>query len=151
VSDLDGGGIRLYASSHPVAKQYSAPIATLQWKPNGRGAEALGTLLTAHTRLLDDWVPFERYTSPRRIEASLVIWRGPDFVMRAYARALRGMGLHTKIVLKQARRRASRLKCLHFGSSYVVGNRVTVVSEATGLPNKELKQTKRGKLRSFAA
>jgi hypothetical protein len=119
-------------------------MATLQWKPDGRGPEALGALLAAHTRLLDDWVPFERYTSPRRLGASLVTWRGPDFVMRAYARALRGLGLHTKVVLKQSRRHAVRPSCLHFGSSFVVADRFTLVSEATRLPNKDLKLTKPG-------
>jgi hypothetical protein len=144
VSDLDGGGIQLYSSSHPAAKQYSADGAALQWRPSGRGPEALGALLAAHIRLVDDWIPFERYTSPRRLEASQVTWRGPEFVMRAYARALRELGLPAKVVPKRRLRRTSRPRCLHFGNSFVVSNRFRVVSGATGLPNKELKLTKRG-------
>jgi hypothetical protein len=144
ISDLDGGGIRLYPSSHPAAKQYSADSMELQWTPSGRAAEALGALLTAHERLLDDWVPFERYTSPVPRQATVVRWRGPDFVMRTYGRALRKLGLSTKLLPRQARRRAAGVRCLHFGDSFVVSERFTVVSDATGLPNKELKLTKRG-------
>jgi hypothetical protein len=91
----------------------------------------MGALLAAHTRLVDDWIPFERYTSPPRLEAPLVTWQGPDFIMRAYARTLRDLGLSAKVVAKLNRRRAVRPRCLHFGNSFVVTDRFKVGSGAT--------------------
>jgi hypothetical protein len=130
VSELDGGGLQVYAANHPVAKQYSDRLATLRWRPRGRGGEAIGALLAAHTGLVDDWIPFERYTSSR-LDAPLVVWKGPEFLMRAYARTLRDIGLLATVVAKQQQRRAFRPRCLHFGNSFVVTDHCEILSGAT--------------------
>ena len=64
--------------------------------PQAAWTEALSVLLTAHTSLVDDWVPFDRYTAPFPAGASVVTWRGPEFLMRAYARSLRHLGLQAE-------------------------------------------------------
>jgi hypothetical protein len=42
VSDLDGGGIRLYRSTHPAARQYATRMAQLRCRPGGRGSAGFG-------------------------------------------------------------------------------------------------------------
>jgi hypothetical protein len=129
LADLNGGGIRIYSSNHPAARQYSAKLVDLSWEPQGRASEALGVLLVAHTRLVDDWIPFDRYTRPFLAAASRVKWRGPDFIMRAYATALRQLGLQPQIRPRQ-KRNGCRAKCLHFGDSFIVAERFEVGSGA---------------------
>src|SRR5579863_5704402 len=41
VSDLDGGGIRLYGSRHPAARQYAARSARLRCRPGLQGSTIL--------------------------------------------------------------------------------------------------------------
>ena len=131
MTDLNGGGIRLYPATHPAARQYSARRARLKWRPGGRGTEALGVLLSTHTRLVDDWVPFDRYTAPFPTGASVINWRGPEFFMRAYARSLRQLGLQAEVLLQRQQGSGPRLRCLHFGDSFIVASSFEVGSGAT--------------------
>jgi hypothetical protein len=129
IADLNGGGIRVYGSSHPAARQYSADRAALTWRPQGRGAEALRVLLVAHTALVDDWVPFDRYARPFPSGALLIKWRGPDFIMQAYARALDRLGLQPRLV-RHKKGITGQARCLHFGDSFIVAKRFEVGSGA---------------------
>jgi hypothetical protein len=131
VTDLNGGGIRIYDSTHPVARQYSARRVRLKWRPAGRSTEALSVLLTAHMSLVDDWIPFDRYTSPSPAGASVVTWRGPEFLMRAYARSLQHLGLRAEVLLLRQQSKWLRLRCLHFGNSFIVAASFEVGSGAT--------------------
>ena len=131
VTDLNGGGIRICGANHPVARQYSARRVRLKWRPAGRSTEALSVLQTAHTSLLDDWVPFDRYTAPFPAGASVVTWRGPEFLMRAYARSLRHLGLHAEVLLQRQQSKGLGLRCLHFGNSFIVAGSFEVGSGAT--------------------
>ena len=131
ITDLNGGGIRIYQATHPAARQYSARRVRLKWCPGGRGAEALGVLLSAHRKMVDDWVPFDRYTAPFPAGASVVTWRGPDFIMRAYERSLRRLGLQAEVLPQRQQRSGPRLRCLHFGDSFIVAASFEVGSGAT--------------------
>src|SRR5262245_5027092 len=46
VSDLNGGGLQLYSSSHPAARQYVAERGRLRWS-NVRVESAIGAMLVA--------------------------------------------------------------------------------------------------------
>ena len=61
ITDFDGGGLRLYTSDHPAAKQYVARRVELRWDRNCNQAAVLATLYQAHIDVVDDWIPFERY------------------------------------------------------------------------------------------
>jgi hypothetical protein len=61
VDDLDGGGIRLYGADHPLAREYSSAKASLRLERVEDAGTAIAALVTAHTRVFDDWVPVDRY------------------------------------------------------------------------------------------
>jgi len=126
VADLNGGGMRLYSSSHPAARQYAAGRARLRWCPGARLAEARGVLLAAHTHLVDDWIPFDRYAPAVRPNATVVAWHGPIFIMKTYARALRSLGLRALVNVGTEPRPGRRPRCLHFGDSFIVADRFEV-------------------------
>jgi hypothetical protein len=95
VDDLDHGGIRFYGSDHPLARRYSSAKARLRLEGVEDAGVATAALLTAHARVFDDWVPIERYLGsladlPVRIAARLSV-TGPEFVLKACARALRSV------------------------------------------------------------
>jgi hypothetical protein len=51
------------------------------------------------------------------------VCQGPDFLMRAYARALRRIGAKPDLTLqKKHRTKIVRPKVLHFGNSFVVAD-----------------------------
>jgi hypothetical protein len=126
LDDFDGGGIRLYGSDHPLARQYSTPRARLRLARIGDTGVAVATLLAVHTRIFDDWVPCERYLGSlgdlaARIENGLSI-SGPEFVLKAYARALRPLAAAS--LKRQAKQSGTgRFKILHFSQSFVVAER----------------------------
>jgi len=129
LADLDGGGILLDSSSHPAARQYVASTSRLSWKPQGRTAEALLAVSQAHADVADDWIPLERYAPPNAEGVAKVIWRGPDFLIRAYAKALRRLHLEVSIVAsRRTTRQRQQLGVLQFGESFVVAERFEVDS-----------------------
>jgi hypothetical protein len=135
LTDFDGGGLRIYSSSHPAAGQYLAQQAELRWRGNDRAAEILGALYTAHLQAVADWIPFDRYTVTRytlvRItSAKRPVIRGPAFLLRAYAKALRNHADDVKLVLRpKLAGKSAGLKVLHFGESYVVAESFTARPE----------------------
>ena len=136
ITEMDGGGLRVYSSSHPAARQYAARRAELRWPLTCNKAEALVALYQAHSKVADDWIPFDQYLfldrawdgSPLLIESGPVpgknfVCRGPEFLLRAYARALAAIGEEVKLALKGAAKpKAIRPKVLHFGGSYIVAD-----------------------------
>jgi hypothetical protein len=127
---LDGGGLRLYDSKHPLARQYWAARARLRCAPAREDAAALAALVQAHSRTFEDWVAPDRYLGdlarlPKRFAAEGLVLSGPDFVLRAYAKALRMLGLSVSVRSKPARRRSARPKVLHFSQSFVVAEAFT--------------------------
>jgi hypothetical protein len=126
---FDFGGIRLYGSDHPVARQYSASRARLRVAPIADG-RAIAALIAAHTDVFDDWVPCDRYlgsfdTLSSRVAKGLSV-AGPEFLLKTYARALRPMAPSVSVRRLAARGRAARLQLLHFSSSFVVAERFEV-------------------------
>lgn len=129
LDDLDGGGIRLYSSTHPLARHYSAPKARLRVARVEDARAAVAALVSAHTRIFDDWVPCERYLGSlgslgslaARVADGLSV-TGPEFVLKAYARGLRTLA--TVSLRRQPKQvGAARLKILHFSQSFVVAER----------------------------
>ena len=126
LEDLDGGGIRLYGSDHPVARQYSSLKARLRLSRVDDAGAAIAALLAVHNRIFDDWVACERYLGnlgdlAGRLASGLTI-TGPEFVLKAYARALRSQASAiVKIQSKQSR--SARCRILHFSQSFVVAER----------------------------
>lgn len=126
VDGLDGGGIRLYGSNHPLARQHSSATARLRLEPVEDAAAAIAALATAHARIFDDWVPLERYLGslgdlPDRVANGLSV-TGPEFVLKAYARALRSMAV-ARLSRRPTRVGTARLRVLHFSQSFVVAER----------------------------
>jgi hypothetical protein len=126
VEDLDGGGIRLYGSDHPLARQYSSAKARLRLERVEDAGAAIAALATAHAQVFDDWVPLERYLDsladlPVRVAGGLSV-TGPEFVLKAYARALRPWAAAS--LKRQAKQSGTgRFKILHFSQSFVVAAR----------------------------
>jgi hypothetical protein len=85
---------------------------------------------------VDDWIPFDDYlfvNTPWNgtsfcpdfapVSGSNFICRGPDFLLRAYGKALEAIGEPVRLTLCGAPRSKSiRPKVLHFGTSYVVAD-----------------------------
>jgi hypothetical protein len=142
ITDLDGGGIALYGTDHPAAKQYATPWSELRWPRDVNLASVFTILYSAHIEVTDDWIPFERYVFPNmpytsgfesRSEKELVC-RAPDFLIRAYAKALRTKGQPLRVIhLNMGRKRRGRPKVLHFGTSYVVAEGFAAERESTRL------------------
>jgi hypothetical protein len=139
ITDLDGGGLAVYPSSHPAARQYVARLATLRWPRSGDTPEVLAALQQAHVEAVDDWIPFDRYlqiNTPYNgtpflphfapVSGNCFVCKGPDFLLRAYANALEATGQQVHLRLHgRPQRRTLRPQVLHFGSSYVVADCLT--------------------------
>jgi hypothetical protein len=124
LSDFDGGGIRLYPSDHPAARQYADAVMCLNWTPKGRMLEGIGAVAEAHKSAVYDWIPLDRYASPPEASVPKVVWRGPEFLLRKYDQALRRLGFETALIASKCRRKTTKgLRVLHMGSSYVVAER----------------------------
>jgi hypothetical protein len=126
VEDLDGGGIRLYGSDHPLARQHSSAKARLRLGPVEDTRAAMAALVTAHARVFDDWVPIERYLGsladlPVRLAGGLSV-TGPAFALKAYAGALRSLTAAT-LSPRPKPVGTARLRVLHFSQSFVVAER----------------------------
>ncbi len=126
VDDLDGGGIRLYGADHPLARQYSSAKARLRVERIEDADAAVAALVTAHARIFDDWVPIERYLGSLvdladRLANGLSM-TGPEFVLKAYARALRSL-TGASLSGRPTRGAAARFRALHFSASFVVAER----------------------------
>jgi hypothetical protein len=119
IYDVDGGGLALYPRTHPAARQFLARKAVLRWGSCDCAA-AIGELCQAHMDAVDDWIPIDRYVNIRAIEQEKFVCRGPDFLMRAYAKRLRFIGAQPRLVLQRRKMKSTRLRVLHFGSSHVV-------------------------------
>ena len=101
----------------------------LRWPLDSNLATVFTTLYGAHIEATDDWVPFERYVFPNmpytrgfesRAEKEYTC-RGPAFLIRAYAKALRTKGETLRVIrLNIGGKGKGRPKVLHFGTSYVV-------------------------------
>jgi hypothetical protein len=126
LSDLNGGGCRVYSASHPAGRQYGDAIVKLSFRPGGRMDEIGGAVARAHQRLVEDWIPLERYARLDSADTEVVVWRGPAFLMRAYAAAIRALPI--KATLGTPRRRLSHRspRVLHLGDSYVVAHEFTL-------------------------
>lgn len=136
ISDMNGGGLRIYRTTHPAAHQYVARFAELRWPRTCDEAQVFLALHRAHTNKVDDWIPFERYlfietpwtgTSFQPhfapVSGSNFVCRGPDFLVLAYAKALEKIGIEVKLTFRIARKpKPNRPKVLHFGGSYVVAD-----------------------------
>jgi hypothetical protein len=141
ISDFDGGGLVLHTSDHPAARQYLGPWADLRWLRSSNQAAILSTLYKAHIDATDDWIPFDRYVFPEmpyrrgfdvhsREQFSC---RGPAFLIRGYAKALRMSGEKIQTIpLKGGKPKTGWPKVLHFGTSYVIAADIVVaVDNAT--------------------
>src|SRR6266851_5560996 len=51
ITDFNGGGLALYSSSHPAARQYTARQAQLQWTNRNAEIAILGPLYRTHTEI----------------------------------------------------------------------------------------------------
>jgi hypothetical protein len=133
ITDLDGGGMALYSSSHPAARQYSARQAELRWPSNCEESKVLDALFRAHVAESDDWIPFDRYlfrwhgtaSTPTLapVSRNKFVCRGPDFLIRTYAKALKAIGEQVQVTIRSnPKRKATRPRVLHFGESYVVAD-----------------------------
>ena len=125
--DFNGGGLRVYPSNHPAAKQYVDVKQRSQVSGVGDSPHSIvGALLDAHTRAVDDWIPFDRYLGAADLLvdrlASTRSWRfsAPRFLSRIYARVLKDLGIRVNVLSSPGARSSTRLRVLHFGESYIV-------------------------------
>jgi hypothetical protein len=132
IMDFNGGGLALYSTNHPAARQYTARQARLQWIKGDNEATVLGVLYRTHTEIVDDWIPFDSYVPMEILSSKKCICRGPDFLLGAYSRALQANGINTQLkLLKLGRSARKRLRVLHFGGSFVVALGFRISSEAS--------------------
>lgn len=136
ITDIDGGGLALYPSSHPAARQYVAPRAELRWSRTCDEAKVLAALYVSHVELVDDWIDFNDYLlvgTPWNgsshlphfapVSGTNFVCRGPEFLLRAYAKSLKAIGEQVKVTLRdRPKSKSIRPKVLHFGTSYVVAD-----------------------------
>ena len=121
ITALDGGGLSLYAGTHPAARRFTARRAILRWRGTRDKDAVIGALYGAHFTVMDDWLPFDEVVSIKMISRRTASCYGPDFLLRAYAKALRAKGERVQLTLLGASKAKSRgLKVLHFGDSYVI-------------------------------
>jgi hypothetical protein len=121
ITAFDGGGLRVYPGTHPAALRYTARKAELRWSGIRDRAAVLGALYRAHIDAVDDWIPFDEVVSIKTISESRFSCRGPDFLMRVYAKTFRAKGDRVRLILRRGSKAKSvRLKVLHFGDSYIV-------------------------------
>jgi hypothetical protein len=130
ITAMDLGGMALYSSTHPAAREAVARQAEVRGGGSSDQALLMGVLYKAHTETVDDWIPFDWHSSIKAISGNKFAIRGPDFLMRAYAKALRSIGKQPQVILRGRNRKASRPKVLHFGESYIVAD--TFVAERYG-------------------
>jgi hypothetical protein len=129
IDDFDGGGLAVYPSTHPAARQYIAPRLELRWKRMRDDAGILGALHREHLKAVDDWIPFDRYS----FVAGKSVCRGPDFLLQAYARVLEKAGESVRITVRaKVRPKVARPRVLHFGSSYLIANAFLAERTETG-------------------
>ncbi|MGA2216876.1 MAG: hypothetical protein ABSG51_02235 [Terracidiphilus sp.] len=146
ITDLDGGGMALYPSSHPAAHQYFARRAELRWPRTCDETKVLAALYKAHVAETDDWIPFDRYllmNTPWNgsdylphfapVPGTKFVCRGPDFLIRIYAKALEAIGEQVQVTVRSnLKRKAIRPNVLHFGTSHVVAE--TFTAQQSALP-----------------
>jgi hypothetical protein len=142
ITDWDLGGLRLYPSTHPAARQFVARWAELRWPRPCDEARVFLALHRAHIKAVDDWVPFESYLQIETpwtgscfapISGSNFVCRSPEFLVRAYAKALEAIGERAQITLRRASKlKPTKPKVLHFGNSYVLANTFTAERVAIG-------------------
>jgi hypothetical protein len=146
ITDIDGGGLRVYSATHPVARQYVARRAELRWPRTGDEAKVLLALYRAHTKASDDWIEFDRYLQIETpwtgtsfqphfapVSGSNFVCRGPDFLIHGYAKALEAIGERVQLTLRRGPKlKQKQPKVLHFGQSYVVADVFTAEREAVG-------------------
>lgn len=137
ITDFNGGGLAVYSSSHPAARQYIGSRAELRWSRACDEVKVLSALCKAHFDAVRGWIPLERYlfVVPRpRENRSQPCFRlasgnrfaclGPDFLLRIYAEALESIGVDVQLTVR-GKAKSIRPKVLHFGNSYVVANGFT--------------------------
>lgn len=136
ISAFDGGGLRVYSSSHSAARQYIARRAELRWLCPCDQVRGLAALFHAHLQATDDWIPFDRYlpvNALRKVtdtpsflapnQDGNFVSRGPDFLIRVYFKALESADQRVRFTLRGSPKpNLIRPKVLHFGESYVVAN-----------------------------
>ena len=127
VTDLDAGGVRLYGWNHPAALQYVSPACRLALSaPAPQVTGLLGALAEAHARLVDDWIPVDRYLGSfdqlaRRLRrGGRVVVKVPRFLGRVYEKAAQARGGAGLVSEAVGRLSGSRPRVLHFSNSYVV-------------------------------
>ena len=108
------GGIR----TDPAPRQYLARRAELRWLGDRDWPQLVGVLYQAHTDAVNDWIPFDRYVSIRTVSDDRCVLRGPNFLLRTYAGALRSQGVQSQLTVRTGE--ATKLRVLHFGASFVV-------------------------------
>ena len=130
ISDLNGGGLALYPSRHPAARQFVARQAVLQWSGKD-STTVLGALHRAHRDEVWDWMEMA-FSSMLPFGVEDPVCRGPDFLLGAYAKALRRVGTNPRLtLLKRKTSEKGRPKVLHFGNSFIVAH--TFLAERDGV------------------
>lgn len=141
VSDLDGGGIRLYRSSHPAARQYATQTAQMRCRPDGNESMIWGALAVAHMATVDDWIPVARYLSMEAAPKAELVVRAPAFLVRAYAKALAKLGVIVRVHAgSRKQRRGPAPSVLHLGNSFIVADRFEAALRAKRLGNNQIER-----------
>jgi hypothetical protein len=139
ITEMDGGGLSVYAGTHPAARQYVARRAELRWPRSCNEAQAYLALHLAHMRAVDDWIPLDSYLPIERywngtsfqpfftpVSGNNFVCRGPEFLLRIYAKALEAIGESVQLTVRRVPKlKPTQPKVLHFGGSYIVADSFT--------------------------
>ena len=136
-------GLQISRGRHPAVRQYVDPPVTLRFGAPPEDADrVVGQLWAAHRRLVDDWIPFDRYLNMKLPLAGLLssgsgrLATGPGFLLRAYASVLRRHGCRPGERRLRARRPPRRPLLAHFGEAYVVAEALIVRHSPSDAPVK---------------
>jgi len=126
-------GLNIWDGDHPAIDQYVQPREFLHFASAPQDPHhVVGELWAAHVKLVDDWIPFERYFNGEvalhqlLASGSGLLAKGPVFLLSAYASILENAGCRpTRQALPPARL-VQTATLTHFGESYVVAEKVIV-------------------------
>lgn len=122
-------GLNVRSGDHPLIKQYVQPLEGLYSSKRAADPDCVvGQLWDAHARLVDDWIPFDRYLRmPLRgllSSGQALVATAPAFLADIYSQVLESNGCEpTRLPALPARAVSAQLA--HFGDSYALAARIT--------------------------
>lgn len=62
ITAWDGGGLALYSSRHPAAREFAARQTEVRWSGVSDESGLIVAFYKEHIKAVDDWIPFDSYS-----------------------------------------------------------------------------------------